>query len=81
MTEHEHNFGTPRPGACQMCSVPECFEWGIWTGTEWREPTAEERVQITLIMMEDVIVHDAMVLIHGKERGPRDARYKLGYDR
>lgn len=41
--------------------------------------TPKQRADFTIKMMEDLIIYDTMMLIHGKDFGPRRARYLLGY--
>jgi hypothetical protein len=77
--DHDHEFaGPPEDGAIRMCVDRRCVYTAVGTGTEWRDPTPEEQTKITLFMWQDVIVAEAMQIIHGPEAGLRRARYLLG---
>lgn len=76
MTEHEHEFdGPPDRGALRMCVDRHCTEWRVGTGTAWRELTSNEHTSLTLLQWEDLIMVEAMQVIHGKERGLARYRY------
>lgn len=77
---HEHEFeGSPEKGRVGMCIDRNCTAVRVGTGRKWREPTGSEQLSITARMMEDIAIADAMIIIHGKERGMKRAREVLGY--
>lgn len=78
MPDHEHDFGPVGDRlTAAMCRDPDCVEWGVSTGKRWREPTSAESVSLALRMIEDVAMADALVMIHGRERGLAKARFLL----
>lgn len=80
VTEHEHEFdGPPTLRHLACCVDRNCTEWRVGTGTRWRELTSAERVALTCRQFDDLIVYHTMVLLHGRERGAVEARYRLGY--
>ena len=80
IVDHDHEYdGAPDDGIVRMCVDRRCHHVAVGTGTAWREPTTAEQTEITLFMMNDVIIAEAMQMIHGKEAGARRARYLLGY--
>lgn len=72
--------GVARRGAVVPCRCPDpsCIEWRVGTGDRWRELTRSERIQLTLIQMEDLIIFDVGQIIH--RDGGAWARRVLGYD-
>lgn len=67
---HEHQFAGDQPERHLVaCEVPGCTNWRIVDHGALRELNAKERVSLTCLMMEDLILAQAMVLIHGRERG------------
>lgn len=85
MTEHEHDFGDARKvpiGTARPCRVGSCAEWGVRHRGRviWEKPTVEELIGLTAHMMEAIAIAEAMVIIHGQDRGMRRAREVLGYD-
>lgn len=75
-----HDLGEPRPGVVQMCRADDCTALRIGTRRgRWRELTFDEQSAVTAHMMQAIAIADAMVIIHGPERGMRRAREVLGY--
>ena len=80
VVDHDHEYGgPPDEGMVRMCIDRRCHHVAVGTGAAWREPTSTEQTSITIFMMRDTIVADAMTMIHGQEAGRRRARYLLGY--
>lgn len=82
VTTHEHEFdGPPKRGHVHMCVDRKCTALRIGTGHRWRELTPREQTEVTIKMMEDIVIAQTGVIIHGQERGMAWARRVLGYDR
>jgi hypothetical protein len=65
--EHEHEFnGPPKRGRIEMCVGYRCTAQRIGTGRRWRDLTAAERTKVTIFMMEQLAVADALRIIHGE---------------
>jgi hypothetical protein len=80
VVDHDHEFdGPPDENIVRMCIDRRCHYVAVGTGTAWREPTPTESTNITLFMWNEVIVAQAMQMVHGTEAGMRRARYVLGH--
>lgn len=76
--DHEHLF-RPAPNTVAFCRVGDCTEMRtVDAHGVLRELTPEQRTQATLIMWEDLLVHDVGEIIHGD--GGKWARRVLGYE-
>lgn len=74
-----HDFGEPVDGHVRMCSHLKCIQMAVAEGGSWREPTGTELLDITATMLEDIGMAEAMMLIHGRERGLARYRDSAGY--
>jgi hypothetical protein len=81
VVDHDHEFdGPPDVGMVRMCIDRRCHYVAVGTGDSWRDPTPIEQTNITLFMWNEVIIAEAMQIVHGREAGLRRARYLLGHD-
>ena len=84
MTDHDHDWGDAAAapiGTVRQCHADGCTEWAVRhpRRVRWEPPTSTEHFAIVCRMIEDLVIHDTMVLIHGPDVGPIKARLVLGY--
>lgn len=82
--EHEHEFIYPRsapPGSVLWCTVANCIEMGVidHRSRALRPLTSNERLAVICQMWEDLILTDALGVIHGRERAIQRIVEMRGY--
>jgi hypothetical protein len=80
--DHRHRFGRWWPeGRVAMCGIGDCTAIRVVRGGQMCELSYDETIAVMAHQLEAIAIAQAMMMIHGRERGMRRAREALGYDR
>ena len=78
MTEHAHDFGEPADRVVRMCRASGCVEMAAYVDGDWQPLTRRQRTEAGLLMFEDVVMVQAMQVIHGSDLGMAKYLYRTG---